>query len=610
MPRGHVLCSVDAPAKIKHSDFIDIPQAGQSYVIRCLELPAFTGRVVSPDGSVGVSGVMVDLSAYLTKEKDNTMWVMGESKEDGSFYLPIYAGNSDTRVAWCGNPDSITPYWVDAGISGSEEWANAELSFDLVNQETPWELGDLAMKESRELVFRVLDSQSQPIPGARAYSFATSEPTDANGIGKVSLAADTEGIWVGAKGYQSVSKAVPDSLIETVDFILPRATRFHVTWNSPEEVDMSNVKVRILSTQGSIYSVSTRDEIWHEERFHRLEGLDYSGGRGPNPSGEMSRDFKLADGRQDFDIWGLADGRPLEIRLAGLTGAPLATSMVTLRPAEQRSLELKFDSLPIRLAGRVMDSNGAAVPGVQVSLQYLDDRGRRAGTSVYTSAEGGFQFKGLAIRKVALKFEKDGYAITKVPELLIPENDEPLEFTMELGREVAVFFQDESGRFYENGFVTSPGKYLREPALDHGGILFGALPIEAFALEWQIGGAKGTQLVPAEVAEHIIVIPAMASASIHATRADAAERGYVQVTFVPVGAVREDVEVYAYERSVSFEEGEIAMDHEYPVLLPGSYRVEYSTFKMVNGERTASIFAEQGPFEVGAGQVLELTLDF
>jgi hypothetical protein len=602
MPNGYVVYSVEAPATIRDKNFVELPQVSQSLLFRCFELPAFTGRVVTPDGSSGVPGVRVVVNAYLTAEKNNTTSLMGESQADGTFYLPIFAGNTTISKQWCEHPDSITLYAVDISLSGSKDWADNATPIDLVDKNDPWQLGDLPMKERSDFLFRAIDEQGKPIAGAFARTFTLSEATDAEGNGQVALSEDTLEVWVGAKGFLSVRKDATYKIGKVVDFVLPKAARLFVSWSIPEGMDMSTATFRIYTAEGSIFAIHNRAF----DSFRRAEGLHLIGGRGPNSSGQMSRYWQLKHDQRDFEIWGLAPGVAMEIRIADLLGTALASSMVTLAAGEERSLELVIDEAPKDFFGRVLDVNGTPLPGVQISIDNQDGYGW--GQS--TSKDGDFRFQGVVRQIIDLDFTKDGYVKYSMPNFQIPASGDAGVLTLDPAREVGIFFQDKSGRYYENGYVRTPGEYVRNASVENGGIQIASLPQAEFSFEWQLGGAKGTALVPADVEEYVVAVPEMASVAVHATRADAAERDYVNVTFVPVGAAREGIETYDYERSISFEAGENTVDAEFPVLMPGLYRVEFSLTQTKDGKRVTRSLGQQGPVEVLAGQVLTLNLNF
>jgi len=364
MPNGYVVYSVEAPAIMKDHTFIDIPQVSQSLLFRCFELPAFTGRAVTPDGSFGLPGVMVVVNAYLTAEKNNTTQLMGESQADGSFYLPIFAGNTTTSKQWCEDPDSITLYAVDVSLSRSKDWADNAMPIDLADKNDPWQLGDLPMKERTDFLFRAIDEQGKPIAGAFARTFTLSEATDAEGYGQVALSEDTLEVWVGAKAFLSVRKDATYEIGKVVDFVLPKAARLFVSWSIPEGMDMSTATFRIYTEEGSIFAIHNRAF----DSFRRAEGLHLIGGRGPSSSGKMSRHWELKPAQREFEIWGMAPGVALEIRIADLLGTALASSMVTLAAGEERSLELVIDEAPIDLFGRVLDVNGIPLPGVAYQI--------------------------------------------------------------------------------------------------------------------------------------------------------------------------------------------------------------------------------------------------
>jgi hypothetical protein len=315
----------------------------------------------------------------------------------------------------------------------------------------------------------------------------------------------------------------------------------------------------------------------------------------------------LEANQRDFELWGLEVGVPMKIMIVDQLKFPMASSQsLVFQPSEEREVELIVPVAPVDFVGTVVDQSGAPIQDVHFFAYNKTGYGR----GFSSSNTGEFRFPCLAAETIDLTLEKDGFAHQRLDDFVVPRNGERVELVMERAREVVIFLQDAVGKYCEGGFFSGAGPYAQDESLENGGVRFGAVPESAFVVDWQIGGAKGTAWVPEGVEQYTIEIPAMASVYFQATRTFAEERESVRLTFVPTSASDQEPEDSFYQRSLNFLAGVKSLDKEYPVLLPGEYVVQYSTWCNTDGKWGYQSLGQQGPVSVAAGEVLQLQLDF
>jgi hypothetical protein len=604
LPHGYIACSVDPIGEVEDHGFITIPHVVNNLALQVLELPAFTGRVVSPDGSEGVAGASIWLGAFLNDKENDTYGLMGRSGEDGQFRIPIYASNAEEKKAWCANVADIHPYSVNVQISDSDEWAEVAIPLELHGKVSPWDLGDLPMQERVDLRFRALDEHGQPIAGALAYSFELSEPTDEDGYSQVAISEETTEVRVAAHGFETASKQVPSSLEDVLDFTLTKAVHLQVSWIVPEGMDMSLYTLRIDSEEHVFQSGDgAMDHV--ESRFRRSFGLDNRNSRRSGISGSTQTHFRLESNQAEFDIWGLQSGVPMKVMLAGRLKSPLTTSTsLVFSPGEERVLELPAFGMPALFSGTVVDESGAPLDRVMVMVN-----SETMGTGGTTSSEGKFSFSGLVARRIpSLTLRKSGFANIRLEDYLVPQDGKPVEFIMERAREVTFYLRDSQGRSYPDGYISCVGEESDKENTDFG-MTFESLPQSDFELEWYLGGAKGKVWVPADITEFDIAVPDMAAAIVQIKRLKSKADENLQVTFIPQGGSSESEQMDPYSRTFHVDAADSSLDGEIPALTPGTYIVEYSIYRRDGIWDWESLYTE-GTVTVIPGQLLELDLEF
>jgi len=604
LPRGFLICSFDGPGESDSSTFIELSQTSTNIALELLELPVFTGRIVALENEAGVANTGLYVSPYMTAARANTTMMGGRTDEDGFFRIPMGVMNSSNVKKWSQNPELAfqSPFLVEVDVVPTNHHAGAAEQLDLSQKTNPWDLGVIFVKSLSTRPILVVDAKHQPIEGALTFGIRLSEPTNALGITEVVLGDDTETVSVGALGFQSVGMPVPASREGDWKIVLKPAAQLHVTWDAPEDFDMSALIFRMESV-GDLLLYKGNTGLFAEMRFQESAGLNFAGGGGNRTHGKNMEWF-LKPSQAEFFIWGLNPGVPIKAMLVDRVNNEVASSpQVILSAGEARHVYLHMNNLPLPLVGKVVDSSGSPVSGAQLTVRRNSTR-----TEVRTTPEGSFEFPDLLGPTVTLSVEKYGYANWEENQFALPLSGQPVEIILEEGREMKIFLRDTAGVTYANGYLQSSGETMDEGSGD-GGFLLQALPQSSFSIHWGCGGAKGNTWVPANVAVHTIEVPAMASAVLHATRVNAEARQSIRMTFVPSNANALDPNDSFFQRSLVFKMGEKSQEQEIPTLLPGEYIVKYSTWCQTDGQWGDLPLGEQGPVIVAAGQVLELELN-
>jgi RNA polymerase sigma-70 factor (ECF subfamily) len=602
-PYGFLICSFEGPGELgwELDRVIELPHASMNIKVELLELPVFTGRIVSSDSGEGVPNAGLFVSPYMTEAHSDTTLIGGSTDQDGFFRVPMAVGNSTNRKEWPKNPELafLPPFTVEVDVASSDHYAGAAEILNVNNNINPWDLGVITVGRLSTRPLLIVDINDQPIEGALASAVRLSSPTNALGMTELLLSEDSDSASVGAPGFQSVVVPLPDSQEELWKAVLRPSAQLKVTWDTPVDFDMSSLVFRIES-KDDLFLNKGNAWLFTEWSFRTAAGLDFAAGGNSRTKGRYM-EWHLRPSQNEFSVWGLNPGASIRVMLRDRANQELASSSIVLSAEETRAIELHIEHLPRPLTGVVLDVNGSPINAADLSV---------AGYHVSTTPEGWFDIGYFAGPTVALGVEKSGFARGRESEYLLPQQGQSVEIILEESREVTLYFRDAAGLIYAGGHISGPGKAKQSNPEDGPGHIFQELPQSSFSVHWSIGGANGDAWIPANISEYSIEVPSMASAIIRATRANTEEQQSIRLTFVPTNKSAQASEDSLYQRSLSLPVGVASQTKKFPALLPGEYMVEYSTWCKTDGQWNYKPLGTQGPVLATAGQALELDLSY
>jgi hypothetical protein len=597
---GAMFHAIHGPGVLVDSTEAQLVAASENFVLEVKELPGFSGRIVTPDGTQGVEGVDFDLYATISNI-DNVRVLGGISLADGTFYAPLWMDSDEEYEAWSAEPEAFRPTGAHLTLKGTEQWAGGERRLDLTNQANPWALGDIPMAEWHLQKIHVVDELGQAIAGALAFAGAISKPTDANGDLEVQVWPWVETIAVNAKGYALVSQSLLNQTGGIMEFVLPKAVRITVKWPLSTSIDMSMVQFQ-LKSEADIFAGEERMGSSLGIRFRKALGAWYRSGSFGRKGGFVN--YPIKPNQAEFFLWGLNPGVGMEVSLIGAAEAVLSTSgPLTFSAGEHRVIELPMPTDPLDFIGKVVDPNGLALSGVSLEVQSQQYRYKAKSTE-----EGEFSFAGLGGSTLEITLRKPGSATVFLEDYATPADGSAVEIVMEPSRELTVFLRDESGQNLRGGFIRTDSTWSEqlEPSEFY---LITDVPLSSFELEWSLGGATGKAQIPAAVTEHVIPVPAMASALLHLSRLQSTTHESLIIQFFPLDNQATEASP-SYAKSASLEVGEKELSLEIPSLQPGKYRVTLSAWQQGTDSWGYQLVDEQSSIGFTAGETSELSLRY
>ncbi|MBC8406104.1 MAG: sigma-70 family RNA polymerase sigma factor [Planctomycetes bacterium] len=598
LPTGALFETVGGTMTIDTWNQAVLSAPSENLLITVREMRGISGRVVTPTGGHGVGGVEVSVGAFIEGIGMYPVFSGVESNEDGSFYTPIWLTSEKEYEQWKTHPKTLEPKRVDVTLGGNSDWAGTKFRFDGEDRADIFVLGDLPMAEWELQKIHVVDEQGQPIAGAIAFAGAMSEPTEESGNLKVQVRPGVEEIAVSAPGFGIVKKSLVNNAPEVLEFVLPRAVQVTVKWQGSDDMPRSTLMLQIQS-EGAIF-VDTQDiESILGRQFRSAFGVNIWSGGGTGSGGSYNQ-WKLESDQTELTLWGLMPGTPMEVSLVGSTMATLSTSgLIELTPGEDREILLPPIQTPVDFNGKILDSNGNGLEGVEISLT----SNQRHIFMEKTRPDGSFTFKGLASTRAAIDLRLPGYANQTLAEFLVPDDGSTVEYIMDAARHMTIYFRDAAGRGQLGGSIFKDGEQGQALGVN-GGFSMSKVPQSSFDLLWRIGGIKDKEIIPADVVEHVIVVPSMASASIHTPSMKVPPMYQLYVIFVPLGDGSDAN--FEFRKSFKLSTGENGTDLQIPSLLPGEYQVQLSmnAYREEEGGWKSEILDEVGPVVAYGGELL------
>ncbi|MFK5956455.1 MAG: carboxypeptidase-like regulatory domain-containing protein [Planctomycetota bacterium] len=593
---GYLLCACSPPGEIDPSGDLKLSGLTENLQIEVTELPFFHGRVVTPDGAQGVAGIQLIGVSYTTEVRVNGAMVFAETKEDGSFEMPIAAMDRKTRKEFYANVEGVLPFDLDLEIRGNEQWGGVSMHLKRKGHEDPWDLGDIHLVGLNVLDFRIVDENGIPIEGALAYSESMSEPTDENGVGVVRFGPEAESIAFGAKGYSSTSLVIAEMQDGLLEVELVEAASVFIHWNVPEGANLLGLKIELKGEEG-IFEEDGMN-FGPDRRFRKELGIKSVGGGGRRGIFQ-STSWPLKNTQSELELWGLRPNVPLTFFLSDLMASVLDEEELTLKQGEHRDIAFVLPFAPKVFVGRVVDENGVSIANAKLMMSSKSNY--RMGRS--TDVNGEFSYEGIASETVNLNVKKEGYTQFYDSEFEVPPAGVQASVVLEKARNLVVYLQTPSGMIQPHGYYELPGGSLGpQKSTKERGTLLSAAPTDSFRLYWMKGGAFGEVTIPADVLEYTIDVPEMASTVLEVSRSAVAMDQYYRVALIPQGfSVGYDEN--RFEKDFYLGEGVSADAWALAALLPGSYMVQFLKW-IPNTEGTGEyrIQSETGPIELVVGE--------
>jgi hypothetical protein len=330
--------------------------------------------------------------------------------EDGRAEMPLIRWESAHAVA------------LDLADSAGKE--RCVLVVPITDASHDIDLGDIELRCSRNISFRVRSSADQPVAGAMAYlegeRTENSLPTAADGLGHLdNVAPDCERMLVVAEHFEPVSVQLPPQ---------PQPEPIEVTVTG-----CASIEVRIASADGSardglilfwIAPRTSKTADAQSEAYRR--GLMSGAGLDRRPAVEYHLQSH-PDGTTACDAYATAAVRaggpfrlgclaadvPIDVYLLDRTGFTLWSQPgIRLAPGETRELEALIAAAPWTASVLVTDPAGAPIAGAGVDVYNSEGKVSKfayAESSTTTNPDGRAEIAPIYAPSVSLHAEHDGW---------------------------------------------------------------------------------------------------------------------------------------------------------------------------------------------------------
>jgi hypothetical protein len=407
-------------------------------VIKLTRLTLIRGRVVA-----GAQRAPVPKAVCMM----NVSWSTGAvtqttlAGEDGRFVLSI--GSPHDR--------GMRILRAEVTVMGPNRVGTKKVTLDPVPNKDV-DLGDLEVAEPRTLDYVARDPEGKPIEGAFArldYVVDPSTKTDAQGRGKVKVAAGVTKLFFGALRYAVSEVEIPPTPPDPLLVVLEHASGLEVRIFAAEGAVHPTVRVRISSEVEQLFPGAGNPTGNDPIHMHAGGSSNEMGTWGPEGS-----EFTFSPGPEGrYVVAGLRTGVPLKVDAIDGTHQALAGATVTLAPGEWKPIELKISKTPRSLRGRVRDPAGKPIAGAMAMIdrdpESVSARAARGidshQLSAATDAEGRFVLSGIFENVVHFGVDKEGYAPLVQRSLALPAEGTELDLRMQPGCRVTVKVRQPGG---------------------------------------------------------------------------------------------------------------------------------------------------------------------
>ncbi|MCA9000982.1 MAG: sigma-70 family RNA polymerase sigma factor, partial [Planctomycetes bacterium] len=440
-----------------------------------------------------------------------------------------------------------------------------------------FDLGDVYLSPTQRLAFQAVDSNGDPVVGARVVQdgyLMTGEPSDMEGFGEVLLPADAARCFVHAFGFQPLEiLARPGGELQRLELTPAARLSLHVTDDQGRSLPGATLRLRSglrLFDVGEAYEPSPMDARQTRGRFVR-QG---------NSNGLAFAEFETDEGGR-LTLSNLILGNSIGVDVLDRVGQPvLTTRLAAMGAGDVRKETLVVTGRLHGFQGLVHDRAGNVLVGVEFRLADLEGNSVRA----LSGMDGKVQFQGLAGSRYDLTVAKRGYVTQTLRGVSLSDGEgdasgEIQEITLDRAADLLVRVVSGAnvpvsggtivaqrladGRTYEAAPRGSSDQAIED--LDQG----------ALELTLRLGGVEYTETgIPHMEKAVEFRVPAHGSARVHWDLSEAVD-GLQDLTLVAT-ALDVDGGDLADRTPVRIPIGERTGNQgvtDFPALLPGGYRV-------------------------------------
>ncbi|HKB15028.1 MAG TPA: carboxypeptidase-like regulatory domain-containing protein, partial [Planctomycetota bacterium] len=475
--------------------------------------------------------------------------------------------------------------------------------FEVARLPAGWDLGNLELAEGREIRFVVRDPSGRPVPNAVALLDGDlrrkSQPTDAQGRGAFPCAsAEASRLVVAALGYAPAEAAVPREGDAPLEITLPTSTVLEVHVRTRAGAVPRGLHVALFSREPFFAG----ERGWSPTLAHLAAGA----------SGPSNSSIEVAGGTLTFPmdgsgrtrVYSIRPSLPLTLRVVDEFGFAVEEwEIAPLAESENRVVEAVVRARPRLFTGRVLDEDGRALAGAQVSAQFGPTP-----PVLRTDATGTFRCEGFYADRAGVKIVREGFVRLDLPDVRIPEDGTPLEFRMVRGFRVVVRVEDEGGKPVSASVTarTADGRVFGSRPLEDGRCELSESPAEDLVIRASVGGKDYERKHSPPASEARIVVPVLGRVEVIVDSSfDVGDDFASRLALVPKGG---DL---PRREAIVIADRNVEVPFVFKDVLPGSYEACLQRKLGEGGGKTADLredLSSRVPVEVGGGEVVRISL--
>ncbi len=570
--------AVSAPSwmyKKEDGKSIEITDVTQEVILRLLERPGITGRVVMRGTTSGIAKARGKYTLAVSEgnrqfDQQGTF----ETEEDGSF-----------RIRFERFPSRVTATVSACGAGRA--------SIDVSDfPATGMDVGDVVLDPAPDLWFVVHDPHGKPIERATASTVddlrIVSAPTDSEGRGALcALPSTTERVTFQAPGYRSVTRNARSAVgASPLDVMMEPVAVLEIAVTERSGAPASRLPVRLKHAQDETAGVLDENGV--------LQSVQLLRGTPGRDDEEFARTYEL-DGAGRLRLGGLNPLTRFEISVEDLTRTRLFESILDasfIGSKEPYRIVLDTDASVLEVL--VVDSARQPISGAMVSVDPRGEASRR------TDAEGVARFEPIYTRLCKIRVDVPGQVTVKLDDVAITHELERREVVMTAGRSIEVRVVDRTGKSMraDNIGVKYEGKTVGRWSRCDDGTCFRVVDLPHGVLEltaW-VAGQKFVQEHHSRDPVATIEIPAHGSLFLEFSEPLTPLRSF-ELELLPRGT--DGAVTGAGRFSTRFKSESQTESLEVPLVFPGRYLLTLQEFEPPGAP---SLYSRVPEVEVRAGE--------
>lgn len=427
------LVFVDSAQPTRSSEsVVERPVVG--FEARIAYRPRIIGRLVDAANRAPVANAEFDCALHWSDGND--LLTGGRTGDDGRFTIAL---DYRTDATGFGIGRVRARGGRSASVPNSPTWSRPCEPFDAGDVEC-------VFPPSRELVFRAVDPDGQPLAGARAEVRGLDVATaDEHGVGRFNaVPLDAREMRIAAPSHAIVAMALTAETPSPLEVVLPPTNRLTIVL-PPEARGREDLRVDLVS-RALLFGGTTR--MYDKNLRGGMIGSCFSAdGDAGTREGAVTLGFD-AEGR--LEVEGIAPGVPFRIRVewwssrSGGAGDPLELAAEPLGATEQRRIDLVLDPRMARalraLHGRVIDEAGRPIHDAGVGNRIGD-----ASIGTVSGLDGSFRLDMSDADTTDVEITKRGFLPYRERARDLT-TDRALEATLRRGHDLRVELVDTEGR--------------------------------------------------------------------------------------------------------------------------------------------------------------------